>query len=145
MVSESPKLDKLFTEVASKRRDSAWSLIITFDEYTPGDWRRPESNRKSMNLIISFLDLGAKYLCHDELWFIPISVRSSKIADVTGGWSHMLTRFLDIFLWSDNGIATAGVALTLDGAPYLLKATLQVCLADGEGLMKALELSLIHI
>ena len=75
----------------------------------------------------------------DELWFIPISVRSSKIADVTGGWSHMLTRFLDIFLWSDNGIATAGVALTLAGSPYLLKANLRVCLADGEGLMKALE------
>ena len=54
MVSESPKLDKLFTEVANKRRDSAWSLIITFDEYTPGDWRRPESNRKGMNLVFLF-------------------------------------------------------------------------------------------
>ena len=59
MVSECPQLNKLFTEVANKRRDSAWSLMITFDEYVPGDWRRPESNRKNMNLIFSFLDFGA--------------------------------------------------------------------------------------
>ena len=33
MVSESPQLNKLFTEVANKRRDSEWSLMIAFDEY----------------------------------------------------------------------------------------------------------------
>ena len=117
MVSESPQLEKLFTEVANKRRASEWSLMIAFDEYVPGDYKRPESNRKSMNLIFTFLDFGAKHLCHDELWFIPISARSVKIADVTGGWSHMFTRFLDIFLWGPSGIATAGVALALNGSP----------------------------
>jgi hypothetical protein len=139
LVEDCASLRELVAAVAIRNGNAPWKLIVGYDEYVPGDWKRPEPSRKSMNVFFSFLDFGAENLCLDALWFIPVSLRSHAIALVDGGWSRMFTRFLDIFLWGPRGVQTAGIPLVLNGSPYLLKAQLEVCISDGMGLAQALE------
>jgi hypothetical protein len=97
MVRSSPRLAERIAAIANELGDADWSIIIGYDEYTPGDFKRPISNRKSMNIMFSFLDFGAAVLCQNESWFIPASVRSERVSNVIGGWSHMFLRFVS---WS---------------------------------------------
>lgn len=139
MTHHSERLQDLFAEVAGRRRDAEWALVVSFDEYVPGDFKRPECNRKSMNVAYTFLDFGAHHLNQDALWFVPVTVRSAILADIEGGWSAMLTRFLHVFLWSQNGIQTSGVPLNVKGSTYLLRARLKCVICDGAGLQQALQ------
>jgi hypothetical protein len=138
-VHASESLQRLLAKVAEVRRDEHLQLIVAFDEYVPGDFKRPVTNRKSMNLVFSFLDLGGHMLMQDALWFTPVTVRTSKMFAVDGAWSCMLKRFFHTFLWGPCGIETAGVALVLCGRPYVLKAKLAVIIADGAGWVQGLE------
>lgn len=52
----------------------------------------------------------------------------------------MLRDFLKEFLRGPCGLETAGVALSFDGKPFLLRARLSNLLADAEGLQKGLQL-----
>ncbi len=139
LVRDCPRLAELVAVVAASQGDTEWRLIIGCDEYTPGDMKRPESARKCMNVVFTFLNFGAQNLCHEALWCVPVSVRSERIAAIEGGWSRMFTQFLHLFLWGPSGIETAGIALMLNGAPYVLKAKLATCIVDGLGLSQVLE------
>ena len=50
-----------------------------------------------------------------------------------------LTRVLRSLLYSDNGVAKAGVPLVLHGAPYLLRARVRIILTDGGAWPQALQ------
>ena len=141
MINESPALQEVYAVLANKMRDDPCSLVLAFDEYVPGSKQRPETNRKSMNLLFNFAEVGPEALCHDISWFLPISVRTQKVNKVSGGWSSMLKRFLHCALYSPDGLARAGVPLILFGEPYLLTAKLKVLLTDGGGWPLALQWS----
>ena len=121
-------------------RANMWQLVITFDEYTPGNKLRLQNERKCMVLNYSFLELGAA-LSSKISWITPVVLRSSIISKVQGGWSHFLRRYLQVHLCSATGITTAGVPLQLhdDEPPILLYAKLTSILSDGDGLRAALD------
>ena len=139
-VAASETLQDLFLQGAVEMQDRPWSLVVAFDEYVPGSKFNLDTNRKSMNLSFSFLELGSEALSHDACWWLPVSVRAERISQVKGGWSHMIRRFLQLQLFSPLGIATAGVPLTLrNGQVYLLKARLVIFFSDGDGHRIALQ------
>ena len=131
LINESPALQEVYAAIANKMRDDPCSLVVTFDEYVPGSKNNQDTNRKSMNLLFNFAEVGPEVLCHDVSWFLPTSVRTMEMNKVVGGWSRMLKIFLHYQLYSPDGLATAGVPLILLGQPYLLKAKLKLLLTDG--------------
>ena len=114
-------------------------VCIGYDEFTPSNVLRPNNDRKTMALNFSFIELGQDRLWHDESWFTPVLVRCSIIAQVPGGWSSMLRAYIQLHFFSSTGIATAGLPLMLNGAPFLLFAKLSHVLADGEGLRSGVQ------
>ncbi len=48
-LEQSEALQRKLIEVA-RQRDAPWSLLVGFDEYTPGNAFRPESSRDCMSL-----------------------------------------------------------------------------------------------
>ena len=84
--------------------EDPWSLVIGFDEFTPGNKLAVDNKRKIMNMSFSFLQLG-RALHSDGTWMTPVSVRSSMIAQVQGGWSRMLSLYLRLQLASATGLS----------------------------------------
>ena len=100
LINESPALQEVYAAIANKMRDDPCSLVLAFDEYVPGSKMNQDTNRKSMNLLFNFAEVGPEVLCHDVSWFLPISVRTKKVNKVVGGWSRMLKMFLHCALYS---------------------------------------------
>ena len=142
LIDRCPRLADAFADAANRFPCSAsqpWHLVIGFDEFTPGNLLRPNNARKTMALNFSFMELGQERLWHDDCWFTPVLVRRTVIAEAEGGWSAMLRAYLHLHLFSNTGIATAGLPLVLGGQPFLLFAKLSHMLADAEGHRAALE------
>jgi hypothetical protein len=71
LVAESPELQRMYAQALSQkpcRQDSPWSLVVTFDEYSPGNAMSFNNKRKSMNINFSFLELGQNGLSMDDAW-----------------------------------------------------------------------------
>ena len=100
LINESPALQEVYAALANEMRDDPCSWVLVFDEYVPGSKMRQETNRKSMNLLFNFAEVGPEVLCHDASWFLPISVRTMEVNKVVGGWSRMLKMFLHCALYS---------------------------------------------
>ena len=129
-------------EAAARRRpcnaNNPWSLVVAFDEFSPGKQMKSDNLRKVMNLSFSFLELGSRALSTDVAWVTPVVVRHSVIREVAGGWCHMLRQYLRLHLCGPTGIATAGTPLHLNGKPFVLFAKLTHLLADCDGFQYAL-------
>ena len=98
-----------------------------------------DTNRKSMNLCFNFAELGTAALNHDRVWMVPLTLRTKILAEIPGGWSHVLRRYLHLQLFGPEGLATSGVPLMLHGSPYLLKAEWKAMISDGDGLRAAFQ------
>lgn len=142
VLHDCPKLAERFVARLKEKpctKEKPWSMVAAFDEFTPGDNRKPDNQRKSMVLSFSFLQLGPELLCHASCWFVPVVVRTTLIRKVKGHWSHMLSRYLQCHLLSDIGISIVGVVFKHAGVSYTIWAKLDRILADGEGHAKALD------
>ena len=134
MIAESAELKRLFEAAAARHPCDAqhrWRIIIGFDEYIPGNKLQLHNQRKCMNLSFTFLELGL--IRQDTVWFTPVILRHSVLDKVQGGWGFLFRRFLNIMLLGDLGFASTGLALELNGNPFLLYADLEVVLADLDG------------
>ncbi len=116
-----------------------WSLIVGFDEFTPGDKLQCDNRRKAMVLSFTFKELGQMSLCTAHVWHTPVVIRTSVITQVEGEWSHMLRVYLQRQLLGPCGLATSGVPVVLAGQPTLIFARLTNLLSDGDGLRMALD------
>jgi len=116
-----------------------WSLIVAWDEFTPGNKLTLDNTKKSMVLSFTFKELGIEALQLDYTWISPVVVRSQNVKLVVGGWSHMLALFLRRILLGPSGLATTGVVLTIHKKSVLINAKVTNLLSDGEGLQIALD------
>ena len=131
LVNELPFMQELYAPIANRKRSDPWDIVIIFDEFVPGSKRCLDTNRKCMNLLFNFDDIGADARTNDFTWFFPVSVRTDMMESVRGGWSCMMKRFLNEFLFGVNGVESVGIPLQLFGETYLLRAKLRVLLTDG--------------
>jgi hypothetical protein len=81
-IADSPHLMQAYTRTALRKGAAPWGLVIGFDEYTPGSFYRPHTNRKSMNCFISFTSLGPSVLNRHSGWLAPITVRTTIIKQI---------------------------------------------------------------
>jgi len=116
-----------------------WHLLVAWDEYTPGNKQRLDNARKQMVLSFTFLQLGTANLRRARMWFTPLVLRTTCIGEITGGWSSILRRYLELQLLSPNGLATAGVPVVINRQPCLIFAKLTNLLSDGDGLRSGYE------
>ena len=136
MVSESSVLQGLFAEAVRRRAPSIsnpWTLVIGYDEFSPGGMFDTDNDRKSMNLSYTFLELGEHNIRSDNAWFTPVVVRHSKIDLVNGKWGAMLRRYLRLHLLGPIGLTTAGVSVQLGREHVLIFASLKYMIADLDG------------
>ena len=71
MVSESSVLQGLFAEAVRRRAPSIsnpWTLVIGYDEFSPGGMFDTDNDRKSMNLSYTFLELGEHNIWFTRAW-----------------------------------------------------------------------------
>jgi len=137
LVTDLPVVAEQFAIAARAREPSAedpWSLVVSFDEYSPGNQMKIDNRRKSMVLSFTFLELGTTSLRRENMWFTPVVLRSKIIARVDGEWSRCLRLYLELQLFSESGLATAGVAVMINNQPLVIYARLARLLADGDGL-----------
>jgi hypothetical protein len=59
-----------------------WSLLVAYDEFSPGNKLATDQSRKTMVLSFTFLELGASALARGTAWCTPVTVRSTLIAKV---------------------------------------------------------------
>ena len=138
LIDESPVLSDIFARAVSEHRptlQNPWDVIITFDEFCPGNKLRVDNRRKCMNLCMSFKQLGQAAVSQNWVWMNPVCLRSSVIRLIRGGWSHCMRQFLRHVMLGPIGLSTVGVPITLKGQqPILLYAKLGMILSDGDGL-----------
>lgn len=142
LVADSWELQEVFARAAARTpcsREAPWSVVLAFDEFTPGDSRKPKNDRKSMVCSFTFLELGADLLSEELAWTTPVVVRSCVIEKVTGQWSNMVKVLLKHMFQGTASMESVGIALELHGKPFLLFATLRALLSDNDGLRMALD------
>ena len=121
-------------------QERPWHLIFTFDEFVPGNPFDGANGRKTMALLFTFAELGRRCLADPRTWMIPVTVRTSAICSVVGGWSAMFAAYLHLHLFGNSGITTHGCPVILNGgSPALIWAKLAVAAADGDGLKQTLD------
>jgi hypothetical protein len=118
--------------------ETPWSMILYFDEVTPGNVLRPDNKRKIMAVYMSFKELGVQRLCKTEFWFTIAVARTSVIHTVVGQWSRMLRVLLRAAFLGPQSFERAGVVLYVDG-PQLFFARLSNILADEAALKQGLD------
>jgi hypothetical protein len=142
VVQQSRILTGLFKDAAVRSPPTManpWSLVVGFDEFTPGNKLKVDNARKCMNLSFTFRELGNHALSSELAWFTPVCVRHQQIQLCKGGWSNFLREYLRLQLLGTCGLATGGVPLVLDGEVLLVFAKLTNILSDGDGLRVALD------
>ena len=86
LVSNSPALQQLYADAWRRSPPSPqrpWSLVVTFDEFVPGNKLQTDQTRKTMVLSFSFLQLGQAALSFGSCWTTAICVRSNKIKEAS--------------------------------------------------------------
>ena len=61
VLTEKPALQEVFARGLRKHpntKDSPWSIVIGFDEFSPGDKLKTDNRRKTMVISFTFLELG---------------------------------------------------------------------------------------
>jgi len=142
MVRESEVLQDLFGRAIARHRPSQenpWTLIIGYDEFSPGGMFDVANDRKSMNLSFTFLQLGEHNIRSDNAWFTPVVVRHSKVCAADGSWGAMLRDYLHLQLLGPSGLTTAGVPVTIEGEHVLIYASLDYMVADLDGHKQGLD------
>ena len=137
-LNESTELQRIFADTLARHRNTEWRLIVGFDEYVPGPQLKPDNKKKGMVLSFSFAELGFQALTQGACWFTPVVLRHSAIAEHTGGWSSLISIFLEEFLVGVRGIKTVGTPINVFNETYVLRANLRVLLSDTDGLRMAL-------
>ena len=143
LLAERQPLRDLFVRILREKpctREAPWSIVVGFDEFSPGNKLKVNNQRKCMVLSFSFSELGCENLSSDAVWFTPVVVRHNVIDKVRGGWAHMLLTFLELLLRGTHGLQTVGVAIpTGDGQIVMLFGKLTDLFSDGDGLRAALD------
>ena len=116
--------------------EKPWRLVVTFDEFTPGNMLRPNNPRKTMVVNFSFLELAA---FGDMTWWTMAVARSENIHQAQGGWSRMLRDLLRLSLGPPSGMQVAGIPMLVAGQHATIFSKLALLLSDGDGLRQALQ------
>lgn len=86
LVNASPSLGQLYANAWRRSPPSPqrpWSLIVAFDEFTPGNKLQTDQTRKTMVLSFSFLQLGQAALSFGSSWATAVCVRSNKLKEAS--------------------------------------------------------------
>ena len=70
LVGESPALQRMYAEAFARtpcREDAPWSLVLTFDEYSPGNALAHNNKAKTMNFNFACKELQSS-LDFDDVW-----------------------------------------------------------------------------
>ena len=136
MISESQVLHDLFAQALARgapSQTSPWTIVIGYDEFSPGGMFSVGDARKSMNLSYTFLELGHGNTRSDNAWLTPVTVRHTWFDKVDGGWGSMFRQFLRLLLLGPQGFATAGAPVVVGGRHVLIFATIKYMIADLDG------------
>ena len=136
IVEHSPGLTAMYADAVRRSPPSMehpWSLVVGFDEFTPGNKLQSDNRRKCMVLSFTFRELGQSAMCSAIACQTPVVVRETYIKMVAGGWSNLLKLHLQRQLLGPGGLATAGVPVVLNGSVVLIFAKLTNLLSDGDG------------
>ena len=115
-----------------------WRLVVYFDETTPGNGKRIDLKKKFMAVYVSILEFGPEVLKHDAAWMPAAILRHDIIKLVVGGWSRVLSGFLER-LFVTPGLAACGSRMTVFGEDGLLFLTCGRLLGDGDAIKVALD------
>ena len=136
-LENSEELQQVWAKAISEHPGSLsqpWKVVVAYDEYSPGSQLRADNSKKVMNLMFNFEELGSFALSQACTWFVAVSVRTSTIAKIKGGWTKMLAHFLKKMLLSNTGFTRSGLPVTLNGQPHLIWSKLHAIISDGDGL-----------
>ena len=141
-LEECPNLARLYAQRMQERPCSLerpWSMVVVWDDFTPGSLSHPLTHLKTMVLAYNFREVGAAALGVGSTWLVPVAVRSRYMAKAEGGLSACLVTYLKTHLMGDLSIQHVGVAFKVDGEIFMLYARLTNLLSDGEGLKLGLD------
>ena len=85
MVRVSPGLQSVYTNAWLRTPSSParpWSLVVGFDEFTPGNKLSVDASRKTMVVSVSFLELGQAAMSSGVAWCTCICTRTNVINEV---------------------------------------------------------------
>ena len=116
--------------------EAPWRLIVTFDEFTPGNALKPQNARKTMVVNFSFQEL--EYY-GDFTWWTMAVAKVNTLKTVEGGWSRMLRDVLRMALGRPSGMMAVGLPLAVKGKHVVINVKLTCLLSDGDGLRQALQ------
>ena len=135
-LGDSPNLAELYAQRFAEHPCTAaapWSMVVCFDECTPGSLAHQQLHRETMSLAFNFLELGP-FLGIDSTWYIPVALRTSVISKAVGGWSALIALYLKAHLLGDLSIQSVGIPFSVGGSNYVLYARLTNLLGDGAAL-----------
>ena len=80
-IDDCPELARVYARRLNEHPCSEqrpWSIVVAFDEFTPGSARAPDNRKKAMVLSYNFLELGREVLRHEASWLVPVVVRRAR-------------------------------------------------------------------
>lgn len=75
LVGSSRFLQRAFSQAlvrSPSSPDRPWSMVVSFDEYAPGNALAHDNQRKCMNFNVSFKELGPYCMATDDAWHLRV-------------------------------------------------------------------------
>ena len=112
--SDEPAFATIVKE-ASCKHAMPWTVIVYTDGISPADPLNKHDRRKLVAIYWTLQNFGPEWLCREECWFTLATVRTSILAKIDGGLSHLCRLLLQRFMFNANGIVDLrrGIDLSL--------------------------------
>ena len=118
-------------------RGAPLSVILDYDEITPGDVLRPDNKRKMHAIYFSFRNFPQEFLRSSEAW-LPLGILRSKTVNRFKGEFAGAMKWILCAVVNESTLAD-GVVIELSAGPRLVMGGLSNNLADGAALKAAFE------
>ena len=139
LVDRSPGFKQLVSQVYADRPcmpNAPWSLLLDFDEATPGMLLRQDNKRKSWTFFVSLREFGAGVLQHQGAWLPLSNIRSDVAKRVVGGFPRCSTVLLRFMFVDGDNMKDHGFILTLHQGPVFIFIKHGINVADTAALQR---------
>ena len=107
------------------------TLLVYFDEVTPGNPLRPDNHRKYHAIYVSIKEFGSVMLSNSAVW-LPVAVlRSAFVKKAIGGFSHCMRLLATSWYLGPLQLDTLGFVVELDRPRIMLSKWCRT-IADGD-------------
>lgn len=109
-------------------------LVLYCDEVTPGSALKLNNKRKTNAFYATFVEMPPSLRYHKECWFPLAFMRSSVAKTISGGWTAVGNKLLELMFIGPDSISDVGIVINIDSAPRIVFVQMYALIGDAPAL-----------